>query len=536
MLTTQRASVFGQCGNLRQPWATRRTAALTSGVYQIMGKRSDNRNRAKGFLGTYTLPDGKSVVGDLRLNGSRTLLKLHSDEFLARVDAASHVNGSAFSGECLTLIDCLSVGMGQTNFKDARTRYHAEVFPHYVAIGQLHLNPDQAHISRIHFTTSDLSTLFYDFDAFGHVIDAKPIIDLVLQERRKMRPVEAGEQPQVSYFTGKDCIAAVPTEIGKVSVHHRPSYNMGGPTGTFIKNRIVVSIEPDHPMTFREAVDRMYDVAGFLSVAAGRPQGIEHIQVTTTDVVDDIPHSLSVHPSYRWKATNKIEQHKPHPGDVPLDPIRHRAEFDAVLSNWISRHSGWRLARSRHLGCMRKANKYDTERLVAAANMFDILPADAVPLSAELPKDLAATRDACAEMFRQHPSGIDRNSALSALGRLGKPSLPKKVAHRVSIVELSFAGMFPDLQFVASVAIKCSNFFVHGSSDDIDYIKVEPLLPFLTDTLEFIFAASDFVDAGWDAKRWSSGAHGWGHSFARFRSEYDMALTELRRAIAAQPN
>lgn len=32
-----------------------------------------------------------------------------------------------------------------------------------------------------------------------------------------------------------------------------------------------------------------------------------------------------------------------------------------------------------YLGCMRKANKYGSERLVAAANMFDILPADAVP-------------------------------------------------------------------------------------------------------------------------------------------------------------
>ena len=498
-----------------------------------MAKHSDKTNRTKRFLGTYILTDEKSVVGDLRLNGSKTSLKLHSDEFLAGVNAGSCINGSAFTGECITLIDCLSPGVGQTYRKGAKTRYHAEVFPHYVAIGRIHLNPVQAHISGIHFTTSDLGTLFYDFDAFGQVVDAKPVIDSVLQERRQMRPVEAGERPLVFYFTGKDCILSVPTSIGKVSVHHRPSYTMGGPTGIFIKNSIVVSIEPDHPITFREAVDRMYDVTCFLSVAAGRIQGIEHISVTTKDTVDDIPQSLTVHPSYRWNAKKKIEQHKPHPGDVPLDPIHRRAEFDAVLSNWISRHTGWRLARFRYLECMRKANKYDPERLVAAANMFDILPADAVPLSSELPEDLAATRDTCAAMFRQHPAGIDRNSALSALGRLGKPSLPKKVAHRASIVELSFGGKLPDLQFVASVAIKCRNFFVHGNSDDIEYAKVEPLVPFLTDALEFIFATSDFIDAGWDATRWSSGAHGWRHSFGRFRSEYDKALAELRRVTAA---
>ncbi len=497
-----------------------------------MGKQRGKKNQPNRFLGTYTLPGGQSVVGELRLKGSSTLLKLHSDEFLARVEAAACVKGIAYTGECLTLIDCHSPGMGQTSFKGAPTRYHADVFPHYVAIGRCHLNPDQPHVSAIHFTTNDLTTLFYDFDAFSHVIDAKPIIDLVLQERRQIRPVEAGEWPQVLYFTGKDCIAEVHTAIGKVSVHHRPRYSMGGPTGVFMKNRIVVSIEPDHPVAFRGALGRMYDVACFLSMAAGRTQGIDHIYVTTTEVVDDIPQSLTVHPSYRWKASDKSEQHKPQPGDVPLDPIRHRAEFDAVLSDWISRHGGWQVARLRYLGCMRKANKYDTERLVAAANMFDILPADAVPLATELPEDLAATKDACAAMFREHSPGIDRDSALSALGRLGKPSLPKKVAHRVSIVESRLGGRFPDLQFVAGVAVKCRNFFVHGSSDDIEYPKVEPLVPFLTDALEFIFAASDFIDAGWDAQRWNSDGHSWGHSFARFRSEYDMALAELRRATA----
>jgi len=497
-----------------------------------MSNRRDRKTQPSRFLGTYTLPDGKSVIGDLRLKGSSTLLKLHSDEFLSGIETASCVKGNAYSGEHLTLIDCHSPGTGHTSIKDAPTRYHADVFPHYVAVGGRHLEPGGACITAVHFTTTDLTTLFYDFDAFSHVIDARPIIDVVLQERRQMRPVEAGEWPQVFYFTGKDCIAEVPTVIGKVSVHHRPRYSLGGPTGVFIKNRIVVSIEPEQPVTFHESMDRMYQVACFLSMAAGRTQGVDHVHVTTTEVTDGIPQSLTICPSYRWKATDKSEQHKPHPGDVPLDPIRNRAEFDAVLANWIDRHRGWRVARHRYLECMRRANKYGPDRLVAAANMFDILPLDAVPLAAGLPEDLATTRDVCAEMLRKHPPGIDRDSALSALGRLGQPSLPKKVAHRASIVEARLGSRFPDLRFVASVAIKCRNYFVHGSSGDIDFRHVEPLVPFLTDALEFIFAASDFIEGGWDAQRWNSEAHGWGHGFARFRSEYDSALAELRRATA----
>ncbi|WP_155640887.1 HEPN domain-containing protein [Burkholderia pseudomultivorans] len=494
-----------------------------------MGKQRSKKEQPNRFLGIYTLAGGRRAVGELRLKGSSTLLKLHSDQEMAPVEWGTCVEGVAYTGERLTLIDCHSPGVGHTSFKDEPINYHADVFPHYVAVGRCHLKPNRHDVCSIHFTTTDLAALFYDFDAFSHVINPEPIIDQVLQERRQNRPVERGERPQVFYFTGKDCIAEVSTAIGKVSVHHRPRYNMGGPSGVFIKNRIVVSIEPVHPVSFIEAIDHMYEIGGFLSMAAGRTQGIDHIHINITEEIDGRRQSLTVYPSYGWKVSDKGEQHKPHPGDVPLDPIRHRAEFDQVLTEWLGRHSGWRVARTRYLECLRKANKYGAERLVAAANMFDILPPEAVPLATELSEDLAATREACKAMFRKLPVGIDRNSALDALGRLGKPSLPKKIAYRTSIVESKLGRTFPDLQFVASVAVKCRNFFVHGSSADIDYQKVEPLLSFLTDALEFIFAASDFIEAGWDASRWNSNPYSWGHSFTRFRSEYEMALAELRR-------
>ena len=181
---------------------------------------------------------------------------------------------------------------------------------------------------------------------------------------------------------------------------------------------------------------------------------------------------------------------------------------------------------------MRKANKYGPERLVAAANMFDILPTDAVPSTFDLPDELAVTRDKCTTLFRMHPAGVDRNSALSALGRLGKPSLPKKVAHRVAIIDSKLGEQFPELQFVTSIAVRCRNFFVHGNSTDFDYQKFEPFVPFLTDALEFVFAASDFIEAGWDAQRWNASLHGRGHSFARFRARYEIQLAELQRVTS----
>jgi hypothetical protein len=491
------------------------------------------RVRPTRFLGAYGLPSGESAFGELKLQGPASSLTLYSDHDLVGIEAVSCIKGTAYTGESLTLIDCVSPGAAVTVSRDARHRYRADVFPHYVAIGGPHVEPERTSIKAIEFTTSDLARIFYDFDAFSGVIDAKPIIDIVLQERRKTRAVEAGGWPLVQYFTGRDCVVRVPTAIGATSVHHRPRHNMGGPTGVFIKNRIIVRIEPERPVTFMDAVERMYAVASFLSMAAGRRQGISNIRMATTEMVGDCQRPLTIRSSLGWRAPATNARHQPHPGDVPLDPIHRRAEFEAVLTNWMARHHSWRLARGRYLECMSRGNEYGPDRLVAAANLFDLLPADAVPRPASLPDDLAATREECARLFREHPRSIERDSVLGALGRLGQPSLPRKVAHRASIVESELGARSSGLQFAAKVAVKVRNLFVHGSAGEVDFSKVEDLVPFLTDTLEFIFAASDFIEAGWDARRWNSEAHGWGHNFSRYLGGFDIAAAKLVQATSA---
>src|ERR1017187_6829525 len=122
-----------------------------------MGKQRSDKKQPNRFLGTYNLPGGQSVVGELRLKGASTLLKLHSKEHLVLVEKASCIEGIAYTGEYLTLVDCHSPGWGQTSFKDAPTQYHADVFPHYVTIGRCHLKPDEPNISAIHFSTNDLT-------------------------------------------------------------------------------------------------------------------------------------------------------------------------------------------------------------------------------------------------------------------------------------------------------------------------------------------------------------------------------------------
>lgn len=260
-----------------------------------MGKNGAAKKERSRLPGTFELPGGHIAAGELRLRGAQTLLCVHSDSLLPRVAHGGYVEGRTDIGEHVSLIDCYTQGSSEASFRDEPSKHRAEIFPHYVVIGRRHLRPTDACVTGVHFTTTDLPSLFYDFDAFSLLINARPVIDTILSERRAMRKVEAGEAPQVAYFTGKLQIVEVKTRLGKISVHHRPKSNMGGPEGVYIKNRIVVSIEPFAPTTFETAMNSMHEVCCFLALAAGRSQSIERIDISTTEMLDGHPCWIRAH-------------------------------------------------------------------------------------------------------------------------------------------------------------------------------------------------------------------------------------------------
>jgi hypothetical protein len=102
--------------------------------------KKNAKDRDKRLLGSFMLEDGDSVNGELQLKGASTLLKLHSDKSLDRFTGSNmHVEGTAYSGECITLINCLCVGVRHKGWSNKGSIYHADIFPHYVAIGREHL-------------------------------------------------------------------------------------------------------------------------------------------------------------------------------------------------------------------------------------------------------------------------------------------------------------------------------------------------------------------------------------------------------------
>lgn len=495
-----------------------------------MGKKPLIRRNRKNFLGKFAVGTGAPVFGELKVSGKKTLLTLHADAPLQGFEDATAVHGIAFTGEHLSLLNCTGMGSGESYAEHGAVQYRVHVFPHHVVTGHAPLEPDDCCIEDLQFTTSDLHALFHDFDAYGTIPDAARFMEILLEDRPRHRQVQVGDYPLLAYYTGKREIVSVPTALGSITVEHQPSYTTGDTRGVHVKNRLVVRIHPDQPMDFSDAMRRMSDVMLFLSICAGRVQDARHIALRTTESIGDIPVVLTVRPSFSWRKHRSRDLHAPHCGDVPLNPIDNSDEFRRVLGHWAQSHSERRVARFRHLAGLRKGSQYGPERIVAAANVFDILPPSVVPDASDPSPELACAVAQCRDILRALAPSRDRDGALSALGRLGKPSLPKKVASRARIVAGNMPGL-PHLEWLGMIAVKCRNFFVHGASEDFDYDKVDGFLPFLTDALEFIFGASDLIDAGWDPRGWSSEMHGVGHSLARFRHEYHTTIGPLRAAL-----
>lgn len=488
---------------------------------------SMGRSIKKGSIlhGWFEPNPGQRLHGQLRLSGASTRLRLHDEVEIAVADRLVQVRGVTADGIKVTCVDCLRTSYGHTMHA-----HHLEVFPHYLLTGDEHLDVEAEQVRRITFTSVDMTSVFYDFDAFGTVIQAEPLMDSVLERARKHRPVAVGEWPQVSYFTGKLTIIEVPTAIGLIRVSHAPSFGSGGPSGVSITNQIRVGIELDAPITFHEALRRLAVLRRFLSLAAGRPQRPIDVTITTDsghDAAEIRP--LQLHWSYPPKRL-KGALHRPSPGDLPLDPIRFPDEFKDVLQQWVAKDEAMKTARSRFTSCLEKSS-YTVDRLVAAANMFDLLPTDEVPVARGLPADVATIRDAALASLAELPDTEDRHSAMIALKNLGKPSLSKKVSHRWQMVADGLESIFPELEFVLVRAIRCRNHFVHGPSTSFKFERAEPFVPFLTDALEFVFAFSDLVASGWTYHRWATTPYADGHLFTRFRWGYKQTLAAFKASM-----
>ena len=272
---------------------------------------------------------------------------------------------------------------------------------------------------------------------------------------------------------------------------------------------------------------RVYRILQFLDAVVGRSQGIDEIRIRAGDCAYDgtvdVYHSMQ--PRYRLSQRAGDAS----PLDILIDPVREPQAFGDTLSSWIEKDSKWSAARSR-LASAWSGRGYDYDRIVAAANVFDLIPREEYGGSGSVSPELRSAADEARSLFKRLNASDERDRVLSFLGQVGEWNLKKKVRHRLKT--LTDIVVLPDIETVLDEAVNYRNYYVHGTPPRVSGDQRSRFLKFLTDALEFCFLASDLVDAGWDLRRWCTQGRPRGHPFHDFLVDYKGNLERLRKDLS----
>ncbi len=468
--------------------------------------------------GEFSVSATQKLTGSLSLDGKNTILHLWGKK-IEDIDA---LNGATITGilenqKKVSLIDCIVTWERLFVCNDDFCSY--KLFPKYVVIGGRHHSPTEKTVKKISFVIDDAMALFYDRAAFKSVILSPDHINDIKSTKLFEEVQFEGQYPFLVYWTGKAQIFTADTPIGKISARHRPSLKSSSRTpAPHFSSRIVIFVEFSEAINVREADREIRTVLRFFNIMLGRPQNLEELQIIGSGSCSSDLY-LNMYPKYSRNSSIR----EPDFRNVLVDGASDQENFSQLMCAWLLKEGAWYVARSSFFAGWSNVGSYDPDRLVRAANMFDLLPDDAVPSDVELEKSLEVAVKSSREVFERLPPSGKRDGVLGFLGRLKRPSLKEKIRHRSKLVTSRIGDSIPDIDSVTDAAVDLRNMCVHGSiSSGVSKKLQGPAMVFLTDTLEFVFCASDLVESGWDIGAWHREQQGGtgGHPFAVYLHSY----------------
>lgn len=303
---------------------------------------------------------------------------------------------------------------------------------------------------------------------------------------------------------------------------------MGTAAGIGFKNEVTANIEFAEPKTLSATIRSLYTLHGLFELSLGRRQPYRWIELELTHRMKVDHHDVYQTARLYWSLSNERvnDDSKPHPVDILLAPDRRPDEFTKVVAGWMDSAATMGDPRERFATAF--FGPYGINRIVGAANMFDLLPESYAPKKQEPEAALTAAVEQCRKIFKVLPDSFAKQSVLSALGRVGIASLRDRVYSRADKIMVTVGDKLPGLYLPCNHAILARNHYVHGSEASFDYQEHFTEFEFITDTLEFIFATSDLLDLGWDLKGWMDEGKCMTHAFGAYIVNYagNMRLLE----------
>ena len=479
--------------------------------------------------GIFSVPPDQQASGSLTLAGRESQLQLWSDSPLD-ISTNTTITGVLDNLTKISLIRCNVRTEGHVG-KGAQIRYKYLVSPQCVLFGSRYIFDDEDIVREISFVLEHAVALFHDTDAYGTIFNNAEATAMVAKIDDPESSFEVRDFNWISYYTGKKSVFAIDTEIGRVLANHTPVFTIGHDHDHGLEKVTELSIKFDEPLPVMESLHRMGRVLQFFDLVLGYAQNVSSISVHTG--FDDPSHSFELYAvGYAGRHSTKEESESGNilRTTVLIHPVDDSTEFANVLRAWLDRDAEWRTARIRLAHDWGK-RFYSYNRIVAAANVFDLLPNSVYGDKPSLTTELSAAIDDSRKIFRSLPQSEERDDILGYLGRVGSWRLKRKISFRANIICDLIGKLLPEFGTVIDEAVNLRNHYVHGTPSRIRSDQRLQLLHFLTNSLEFTFFASDFIDAGWNIADWCGRGRPIRHPFHNFLVHYKEDLKVLKDAV-----
>lgn len=490
------------------------------------------------------LMDDHHSVGHLCIAGADSVATLiGTSSWVPPESVAADIHGVLSDGKKASLLNCVLHSQTQHRF-DEYTQFESRLFPNYVVVGAEFIRSDEAVIRAVRYHFENVAGLLSGYKTFQSLEpDPGDVRRLLEQAHEKLEKIadelgwpidlfepEIGDRPCLLYFSGVREIIAFDTRVGRISLTNRTSQGMGTAAGIGITNEVTANIDFVEPTTLGSAIRTLHTLHGLFELSLGQRQRYRWIELELANHVKDATDLRQTARLY-WSLCNErvADNSKASRWDILLAPDRRPDEFAKVAAGWMDSNAIMGDPRKRFATAF--FGRYGINRIVGAANMFDLLPESHAPRKKEPDASLKAAVEQCRKAFAVLDDSSAKQSVLSALGRVGTASLRDKVYHRTDKVLAEVGGMFPDLKLPCNHAVLARNHYVHGSQASFDYQEHFTEFAFITDTLEFVFAASDLLDLGWDLKSWIGEGTTMTHPFAAYVINFPENMRRLRALV-----
>lgn len=463
--------------------------------------------------GRFLLSPDLEVNGTLALSGRDATLRLWAPERF-HVPSKTTINGRLDDLRSVSLIGCRVISQQSLSRHDRYT-CSLVVLPQCIVFGHHDFSADDDVVTQISLDLEHSLAIFDDSDAYGTVFNNPDILESIIASQQLGRTITIDDWNWVAYYTGKKNVFSADTAIARVSADHRPTFTMGDPSNFGLIKKTELCLTFHNALTVMESLHRVDRVLQFFDLVVGRPMVVSEIRMATAlDVASEPAH---IYPTVYTARRRRPDDRDLGTNTILINPVQKASAFSELLTHWVAKDDSWAPARARLRGTW-AARHYSVDRLVAAANVFDLLPIDIYGSKPLLSQDLKDAKRQARTLFRGLPESQGRSYLLGCLGRLDAWTLKRKIGHRAGCIVNTIGALIPHIDDVIRDAVALRNDYVHGPSRG--YEQRSKHLVFFTDSLEFIFLASDLIDAGWDIATWLKAPKSAGHPFGDYLASY----------------